>query len=38
MNSTLNSTGMFMNNQTGEILMQSRVKAHDERTPPRSSR
>lgn len=37
MNSTLNAVGLFMNNQTGEILMQSRVKAHDERTP-RSSR
>lgn len=32
MKSTLNATGMFMNNQTGEILMQSRVKAHDERS------
>ncbi len=37
MNSVLNAIGLFMNNQTGEILMQSRVKAHDERTP-RSSR
>lgn len=37
MNSVLNAVGLFMNNQTGEILMQSRVKAHDERTP-RSSR
>jgi lipopolysaccharide export system protein LptC len=32
MKSTLNATGMFMNNQTGEILMQSRVKAHDKRS------
>jgi len=37
MNSVLNAIGLFMNNRTGEILMQSRVKAHDERTP-RSSR
>lgn len=37
MNSVLNAVGLFMNNQTGEILMQSRVKARDERTP-RSSR
>lgn len=37
MNSVLNAVGLFMNNRTGEILMQSRVKAHDERTP-RSSR
>ncbi|WP_292979690.1 LPS export ABC transporter periplasmic protein LptC [Nitrosomonas sp.] len=33
MNSIANAVGMFVNNQTGEILLQSRVTAHDDRTP-----
>lgn len=33
MNSVINAIGLFMNNQTGEILLQSRVTAHDDRTP-----
>lgn len=33
MNSIINAVGLFMNNQTGEILLQSRVTAHDDRTP-----
>jgi len=33
MNSIAKAVGMFVNNQTGEILLQSRVTAHDDRTP-----
>lgn len=33
MNSITNAVGMLVNNQTGEILLQSRVTAHDDRTP-----
>ncbi len=33
MNSTASAVGLFVNNQTGEILLQSRVTAHDDRTP-----
>lgn len=33
MNSVINAVGLFMNNQTGEILLQSRVTAHDDRMP-----
>ena len=31
MNSITNAVGLFVNNQTGEILLQSRVTAHDDR-------
>lgn len=33
MNSVVNAVGLILNNQTGEILLQSRVNARDERTP-----
>lgn len=33
MNSIANAVGLFVNNQTGEILLQSRVTAHDDRKP-----
>ena len=33
MNSVVNAVGLLMNNQTGEIMLQSRVTAHDDRTP-----
>lgn len=37
MNSTVNAVGMIVNNQTGEILLQSRVVADDSRASRRSS-